>query len=320
MEKHQIGIILAFVGIVVLATIYGIFAFGGDNGNASDSTTEQSRSSSRLPDIPTENQEELTSRIQQAEDTERAEKEAEMNKVNETPIDLDVFSLEDEDKSTAPVDEASIINPEPSKKSTVRSKSPTKRSQPKQEEVVPEPVIEPVPATPTIDPDLAFSSRSSSGSSKSLKEEKVTTAETLSIPCVIDEKVTVTNGGRITLRTTQAVTYKGKTIPSNTFLTATVTFNKNRIILTIPPIPCQGGYTLLEKLNAYDGNDLVLGLYAQELTENTGSEQTASDVLDDVGSEIPSGVARSVVRNLGKAKVRENNVTLRSNHPVVIKP
>jgi hypothetical protein len=318
MQKHQIGIVAGLVGLVLIGIIYGIFAFGGDEKPDSDVYNEQSKSN-RLPTVPKTKTDEFTSKVDQAEDELKAKKDQEIEDNSRRKIDLDVFSSKKDNETTIPVEPEKTAAKTESK-ATKNNSATTVRKEPRKEEPVIDKAKDADNTKEEVDPDLIFASRSSKSSDPVTTDLPTSPGEEkFELHAVVHDQTVASQGTRITLRTTKELVYKGKTIPVNTFLTATTNFDNFRVNLTIPPVPCGDGSFISEKLTAYDGNDLVKGIYARELLENRGATNAAGDVIDDVNSEIPSRAARSIVRNIPKGKVKEVTVTLRNNHPVIIK-
>lgn len=328
MQKHQIGIVAGIAGLVIVAIIYGIFAFSGKD-TKSDTKESKQISSTKLPSVPKTKTTAFESKLNEAKSDLDEQKRSERETTQK--IDLDVFSADKTEETIPTVTNSGKTTPNLNNKKesipTVTNKAQTASTQKKSASTVTTqpiqkleiPTEEPK-AKETIDPDLLFASRSSRSETQApVITSKTNTPEVFELHAVVHDKVVAAQGTRITLRTTKDFIYNGKKIPTNTFLTATTKFDNFRVVLIIPPVPFGDGTFLSEKLTAYDGNDLVKGLYAQELLQNKAGTNAAGEIVDDLGQEVPTRAARSVVRNLGRGKVRELTVTLRNNHPVIIK-
>ncbi|HNP94273.1 MAG TPA: conjugative transposon protein TraM [Cyclobacteriaceae bacterium] len=308
LQKHQIGIVASLGGLVLIAVVYGIFAFSSQSKSEDTFETRQA-ASTRLPTVPVAPTEEFSSKLEQTQDELDRRKKAELEGNNKREIDLDIFK----DRADPPM----VVTEQTPAPSPIQIKRPSSNTTSTSRKKDSEPPT--VDDENQIDPDLKFASGNSRLNKGEVEQTVADKKETFELHAVVHDQVTVTQGTRITLRTTKDFTYQGKTIPANTFLPAIVTFNNLRVILSIPPVPFADGTLYQDKLNAYDGNDLVAGLYAKELLENKGSQNTAGEIIDQSSGDVPSQAARSAIRNLARGKVREQSVVLRSNHPVIIK-
>lgn len=305
LQKHQIGIVAALGGLVLIAVVYGIYAFSSQS-EPQDTFHARQDASTRLPTVPVAPTEEFSSKLEQTQNELDRKKRAEQERNNKREIDLDIFK----DRPTVVTEKTPESTPVQIKRPSSSTKSTAGKKDPDPPTVVEE---------NQMDPDLKFASGNSTLNRGEVEISTTDKKEIFELHAVVHDQVTVTQGTRITLRTTKDFIYQGKTIPANTFLPAIVTFNNLRVILSIPPVPFSDGTLYQDKLNAYDGNDLVAGLYAKELLENKGSQNTAGEIIDQSSGDVRSQAARSAIRNLARGKVREQSVVLRSNHPVIIK-
>jgi hypothetical protein len=333
MQKKQIGIVVAGIALVTLGII--ITAARLDHGDGSAiAAVNGPAADAQLPSVPqAKENKEYESKLDQIESEQQNEKNTELKEQVKPQIDLDIFKVGEEKENPAitPVTETKQSTEitfteskqfEQQKKPTVKTTVATKTKMPVESKPA---LVKNTIQEKETDPDLAFSSNDFS--TKDVKSSEINEPEhnlkanpatAFQIKAVVHSQATVTNGTRVVLRTTDDFSYEGKTIPKNTFLTATVTFNNYRVQLTLSPILYTDGTAIARRLGAYDGNDLVRGLYARELLENKASSETADGVVDEVNNKIPSGVVRSVVKSFGKGKLKEQSVTLRINHPVII--
>lgn len=317
MEKHQIGIIAGFVVAVLLMVALAVYSFSGD----SEETTVpvvKADPYAELPEIPSEESQSYDTRVEEFKDDRDKEKMAQYQQKN-GEIDLDLFGLEKEEE---PVQEAMPIDKEESPpKATVKRKPSAKKTETKPEEPQP---VELAKEEPKGDPDLIFSSNSFrtkgqvSEPVKDAPKKASVTAAAVKIKCVVHNEVTVSNGSRITLRTVEEFRYGSKTIPRNTYLYATVRYDQFRAKLELAPISFPDGSTLEKPVVAFDGNDLEEGIYARELLENKASKTTAGEAINEVNDNINSGLVRTVVKSFAQEKVREPEIHIYRNHPILI--
>lgn len=321
---HRIYIVAGILLLLTIGIIWTVYNFSDDENNSSQTNNDFNS----LPEIPQDQDNNFTTKTDQIEAEKRKQrqkelKEAQQNQINLNIFDVDTSSDDQEETLTVPqednnlkVPEKKVLTPKPKRKLSANQPVHKKEPEPQQKTKEPEP----------LDDDLIFASKSFSSNNKSNNaKDQAKTNNTkndirFNIPAVIQDEVTITQGSRVTIRITEDTKINGKIVPKNTFLQPIARFTRNRIILTMPPIKCKDGSYLNKKTAAYDGTDEMLGLYSKELLENRAAQETADDALNEAANEVNNGLIRGAIKSFGNNKVRENSITLRSNHPIIIRP
>jgi len=297
MDKHQIGIVLVLTALVAVCIYLGINAF-------SDKEKVRHDKQYILPMVPKNKEEKgFTTKLDQIAQREEEKSKEMFNNKNTKEIDLDVFGLVDTDEEK----KAEYI--EIGNKTLQLSKKITKKEISRNEVSKHEPNVN----NPLPDPDLQFFGTNPT------KTPNVPKRDEILIHAVVHDQVTVSQGERVTLRTTEDFNHGENVLPKNSFLHAMVRFSNNRVQLALPSIQFSNGTILQHPLEAYDGNDNNLGLYAPKLMENTSMNEAVSHLVSEVETQVPNSVISDLVGRVGKRKLRENEIPLRRNHPIILK-
>lgn len=317
LRKDQI-IVLASIGALFLLVIVMIYVkfFIPDETAVKKETHQRS-----LPTIPENPEVTYDTRIEHAEQIRRERERKKRMESVKSEIDLNVFNTgnsESDKKDNGPV-EAPVSDPKPSVTSnstpattyTPRNKKPAQTVKQAPKEVIEEPEEQ-------LDPDLFFADPTFTDgnqvtSSNNVENEMVQ----IRIPAVVQDEVTVTNGGRVTIRTTEEVSINGKVIPRNTYIQTIARFGK-RVRLEVPPINAKDGSVIAKSFIIIDANDNIEGIYSQELLDSEITRDQSQNIANELARESDNTLIRSGLRSISNKKIQETKITLKRNQPIYI--
>jgi hypothetical protein len=118
---------------------------------------------------------------------------------------------------------------------------------------------------------------------------------------------------RLEMRTVQACTIGGRSLPKNTLLYGFVSFKPNRTIVQISNIEHHA-----VKLQAYDLQDGKEGIYVVNSFKTDVSKAVLSDVIQDVN--IPGVPSVDVIKNVFQRSNKNLKVTITNNYKLLLKP
>lgn len=157
-----------------------------------------------------------------------------------------------------------------------------------------------------------------------------TNSDRNTIPAVIHDNQTITNGQPVRVRITEPMIVEKRLIPANTLLTGIGKITRERVLITVSSLE-QDGSILAVDLNAYD-MDGQQGVHVpgsmelnavKEIAGNMGgslgssiniSQQSAGDqLLGDLGRSVIQGTSQYVA-----AKTKEVKVSLKAGYQILL--
>ncbi|MEQ8580063.1 MAG: conjugative transposon protein TraM [Balneola sp.] len=318
LRKDQIIVLASLGGLFTLVIILTYVRFFMDDGEV----VEENSSISILPTAPDNPEIVYDTRIERAEEIRREEERKKRIENAKSEIDLNVFKSRDSEKSESEETTSPLEVPESEteekvvkQRSITYSQTTEKRTTTKVSDAIKEESVQ--INQPEIDPDLYFADPTFTTSNNQQEKSNSETNSEIRIPAVIQDDVTVTNGGRVTIRTTDQVSVNGHTIPKNTYIQTIARFGR-RLNLEVPPITADDGIVINEKLVVIDANDNNEGIYSQELIDSEITRDQTQNIANELARESSNSLVRSGLRSISNKKVQEVKVTLRRNQPIFI--
>lgn len=317
LRKDQIIVLASVAGLFLLVIVMTYFKFF----TTSETTVKKEPPERSLPTIPENPEVTYDTRIEHAEQIRRERERKKRIESVKSEIDLNVFNTgnsESEKKDNGPV-EAPVSDPKPSLASSntptttyaPSNKKPTQTIKQAPKQVIEEPEEQ-------LDPDLFFADPTFTDGNQATTSDNVEN-EILQvrIPAVIQDEVTVTNGGRVTIRTTEEVSINGKVIPRNTYIQTIARFGK-RVKLEVPPINAKDGSVIAKSFIIIDANDNIEGIYSQELLDSEITRDQSQNIANELARESDNTLIRSGLRSISNKKIQETKIILKRNQPIYI--
>lgn len=133
------------------------------------------------------------------------------------------------------------------------------------------------------------------------------------IYAVVDGNQDVYNRGRLRMRLVDDYTIDGVIYPENTFFYGFVSFEEQRILISVNTI--KGNEV---QLNVYDAEDSNLGVHTTIQFKNLAEQAGTDEVIDQIPSDKSSGI--SVVKSLLKNNHNRDKAPFINNQRMLLKP
>ncbi|MEQ8882702.1 MAG: conjugative transposon protein TraM [Fulvivirga sp.] len=317
LRKDQIIVLASVAGLFLLVIVMTYFKFF----TTSETAVKKEPRERSLPTIPENPEVTYDTRIEHAEQIRRERERKKRIESVKSEIDLNVFNTgnsESEKKDNGPV-EAPVSDPKPSLASSntptttyaPSNKKPTQTIKQGPKQVIEEPEEQ-------LDPDLFFADPTfTDGNQATTLDNVENEILQVRIPAVIQDEVTVTNGGRVTIRTTEEASINGKVIPRNTYIQTIARFGK-RVKLEVPPINAKDGSVIAKSFIIIDANDNIEGIYSQELLDSEITRDQSQNIANELARESDNTLIRSGLRSISNKKIQETKIILKRNQPIYI--
>ena len=315
LRKDQIIALASISGLFILLFFLVYFTYFTEK---SESPKVAIKDNQDLPAVPETPNQIYDSRVDQAEQLRRENEKRKRVQQAKTEIDLNVFTKNETPKPPVeqPVVETVVEQPKPVQKTTTTQKKATKVRASKP------PVQQTQAVQEYVDPDLMFADGSFTDESNTISYAPEPEEEDIGdrmIPGVVQDQVSITNGGRVTIRTTKDVVINGKSISRNSYIQTVAKFTKSRVSFVVPPIQCDDGTFLTESFTLYDADDNQPGLYSQALLDSELQKDQANDVASELANSANNPLVRSGLKSVTSAKIKEQKITLKRNQQVYLR-
>ena len=141
---------------------------------------------------------------------------------------------------------------------------------------------------------------------------------TVSAKAIIHNDQKILSGGVVTMRLTEDLMLGTVTVPKNSFITGTVSFNDQRAVILVSSVSVNNRI-YAAGLRAYDANDGIEGIYIPGGTSQDASKDVLNDVVSTATQSVNVPILGRTGQNVGRRKVNEPSVNFTSGYEIILK-